>query len=70
MFTVPEFAKVKTVRAGMLFSRDKPMPIVMETLTNVGGRRGQAMFYANLTIPKEVRMQEEEFKDNRIFSRI
>lgn len=52
--TVPEYAKVKVVRMGMLFNMATLVPIDMRPLTNVGGRRGKSIFFANFTIPKQV----------------
>ncbi|XP_060599414.1 uncharacterized protein LOC132753018 [Ruditapes philippinarum] len=70
--TVPEYAKVKKVAMGMLFNMGQLMPIDMKPLTNVGGRRGKSMFYANITVPKDNFMVGIEGRDisGHMFRRI
>ena len=51
--TVPEYAKVKTIQA-VSFLTETNVPFKVEPLKNLGGRRGKSIFFADLTMPKDV----------------
>ncbi|XP_052806606.1 uncharacterized protein LOC128235855 [Mya arenaria] len=61
--TVPEYAKVNKVAVSFLMIRDSLMPKGFGPLTNVGGRRGQSIFYTNITIPEDPFMIAIEGRD-------
>ena len=50
---MPQYSKVKSITSA-LFLDDKNLPSKVFTLTNVGGRRGKSMFYAQITMPVDV----------------
>lgn len=69
--TVPEYNKVQSVLAAS-FLTETNVPFQVITLKNLGGRRGKAIFYSNLTMPKDSFMVAIEGKDksNHAFKRL
>ena len=64
VITIPEIAKIGRVTVAM-FIDENNMPVNMFGLTNIGGRRGQSIFYANNTkIPTKVLTICDESSEN------
>ncbi|XP_052254099.1 uncharacterized protein LOC127860220 isoform X1 [Dreissena polymorpha] len=61
---VPEYAKLSKVQSVLLMIRDSQSPKGFGVLQNVGGRRGQSIFTANITIPVEPFMVAIQGSDN------